>query len=185
MTTVLYSGNMGNTHDIESILAVVRELKDHETIRFLFIGEGAKWPLVEKTISAEGLDNVTLLPFQPEDILPYSMATGDIGIVAYQAGTEHCIVPSKIYYYMAAGAVPLVIAGRDTDLSRMLDDNHCGLSVRTGDIEGMKRAILSLADDSELLGRYKKAARVTVERQFSRSNTKRFIDALRQFGTMN
>lgn len=183
--TVLYSGNMGNTHDIESILAVARELKDHETIRFLFIGEGAKWPLVEKTIADEDLGNTLLLPFQPEENIPYSMATGDIGIVAYQPGTESCMVPSKTYYYMAAGLVPLVISSRETDISRMLEGHHCGLSLRTGDIEGMKRAILSLAGDRELLSRYKAAARTTVERHFSRSNTKRFVEAFRQFGTMD
>lgn len=183
--TVLYSGNMGNTHDIESILAVARELKDHETIRFLFIGEGAKWLLVQKTIADEGLDNITLLPFQPEDVLPYSMTAGDIGIVAYQPGTEECIVPSKTCYYMAAGLVPLVVSGTKTDLSRQLVENNCGFWIRTGDTENMTLAILSLAADLELLGRYKATARSYAERFFSRRNTERFIDALRKYGRMH
>jgi Glycosyl transferases group 1. len=180
--TVLYSGNMGNTHDIESILAVARELKNYETIHFLFIGEGAKWSLVEKTKVNEGLNNITLLPFQSEEALPISMATGDIGIVAYQPGTEACIVPSKTYYYMAAGLVPLVVSGIETDLSRLLVKNLCGMSVRSGDIEGLKRAILRLADDVELLKKYKASARITVERYFSRRNTELYIDALKQYG---
>lgn len=180
--TVLYSGNMGNTHDIESILAVARELKDFETIHFLFIGEGAKWSLVEKTKANEGLDNITLLPFQAEVVLPISMATGDIGIVAYQPGTEDCIVPSKTCYYMAAGLVPLVVSGKETDLSRMLVENGCGMSVRSGDIEGLKRAILTLVTDGELLNQYKAAARVTAEQYFSRRNTEQYIDALKKYG---
>jgi glycosyltransferase involved in cell wall biosynthesis len=173
---------MGNTHDIESILAVARELRNYETIHFLFIGEGAKRPLVERTKVNEGLENISILPFQTEEILPYSMAAGDIGIVSYQSGTEACIVPSKISYYMAAGLVPLVISGKETDLSRMLIKDGCGMSVRSGDIDGMKRAILTLANNGELLKSYKSAARVTAEQHFSRRNTKLYIDALRQYG---
>ncbi len=179
--TVLYSGNMGNTHDIESILDVARELKDHGTIRFLFIGEGAKWSLVEKTKANEGLHNITLLPFQPEEVLSHSMATGDIGIVAYQPGTEACIVPSKTYYYMAAGLVPLVVSGKDTDLSRMLVENCCGMSVRSGNIDKLKSAILTLANDVELLKQYKVAARENAEQYFSRRNTGQYIDALNKY----
>lgn len=182
--TVLYSGNMGNTHDIESILAVARELKDNDTIQFLFIGTGAKWTLVEKTQTNEGLNNITLLPFQPKEVFPKSIASGDIGIVAYQPGTEACIFPSKTSYYMAAGLVPLVVSGKETDLSHMLEEHGCGMSVRSGDIEGMKRAILTLATDGELLKRYKIAARVVAEQHFSRRNTKQYIDALNQYGLM-
>ncbi|WP_081702812.1 glycosyltransferase family 4 protein [Desulfuromonas sp. TF] len=179
--TVLYSGNMGNTHDIESILAVARELRDYEAIHFLFIGEGAKRPLVERTKVDEGLQNISLLPFQSEEALPYSMAAGDIGIVSYQSGTEACIVPSKTYYYMAAGLVPLVISGKETDLSRMLVKNNSGIFVRSGDIDGMKRAILILANNGELLKNYKIAARATAEQHFSRHNIKLYIDALKRY----
>jgi glycosyltransferase involved in cell wall biosynthesis len=182
--TVLYSGNMGNTHDIESILAVARELKKIETIHFLFIGAGAKWSLVEKTKAEEKLNNISLLPFQPEEILPISIASGDIGIVAYQPGTEACIVPSKTYYYMAAGLAPLVVSGKETDLSRMLVEKGCGMSVRSGDIEGLKHAILTLATDEELLIKYKVAARVTAEQHFSRRNTERYINSLKKYGLM-
>lgn len=182
--TVLYSGNMGNTHDIESILDVARELKDHERIHFLFIGEGAKCSLVERTKTNEKLDNITLLPFQSEEVLPYSMATGDIGIVAYQPGTEDCIVPSKASYYMAAGLVPLVISGKETNLARLLVKNGCGMSIPSGDIEDLKRAILTLANDGELLNKYKLAARLTAEQIFSRRNTEQYADALKQYGLM-
>ncbi|HBG05054.1 MAG: hypothetical protein A2075_16580 [Geobacteraceae bacterium GWC2_58_44] len=183
--TVLYSGNMGNSHDIESILAVARELKEHETIRFLMIGEGAKWSLVEKTVTDEGLHNITLLPFQPEDVVPFSMTAGDIGIVAYQPGTEECMVPSKTCYYMAAGLVPLVVSGTETDLSRKLVGEGCGIWMRTGDTESIKLEILSLAADLDLLGRYKATARSCAERFFSRRNTEQFVDALRKYCRMD
>lgn len=183
-TTVLYSGNMGNTHDIESILEVAWELRGAEEIHFLFIGEGEKWSLVERVMREKNLENITLLPFQPEEVLPYSMAAGDIGIVAYQPGTENCIVPSKTYYYMAAGLVPLVISERETDLGKMVSDRRCGMAVGSRNIEAMKQAILALGHDQEMLRQYRVAARQVAEDEFSRNNTALFTKALRRHGCL-
>ncbi|MCP2501617.1 MAG: glycosyltransferase family 4 protein [Deltaproteobacteria bacterium] len=179
--TVLYSGNMGNSHDIESILEVASELRENNLVHFLFIGEGAKWPLVERTKAGKNLRNITLLPFQPEEVLPFSIPTGDIGVVAYQHGTERCIVPSKAYYYMASGLVPLVVSGKETDLGKMVVDRRCGVAVQNRDIEVMKQAILTLSADTELLQQYKKVARKTAEEYFSRNNTARYVETIRRY----
>lgn len=180
-TTVLYSGNMGNSHDIESILEVASELREYNLVHFLFIGEGAKRSLVERMKAGKNLRNITLLPFQSKEVLPFSIPTGDIGVVSYQPGTESCIVPSKAYYYMAAGLVPLVISDRETDLGKMVIDRRCGVVVPNRDIEAMKQAILTLSADTELLQQYKKIARKTAEEYFSRNNTARYVETIRRY----
>ena len=178
-TTVLYSGNMGNTHDIEGILEVARLLKHETQIQFLFVGEGAKWHKVQDAIEQEKLENITLLPFQPEKVLPFSMTTGDIGVVPYHPGSEGCIVPSKSYYYMAAGVVPLIVSNKDTDLSEMVIVNQCGLSVHSGDYQAMANGIIKLAKDESLLQSFKTAARRVAEKEYSRDNTSRFTELLK------
>ncbi|MCK4823243.1 glycosyltransferase family 4 protein, partial [bacterium] len=158
-TTILYSGNMGHSHDIETILNGAKKLKMEAGIHFLFIGEGAKWSLVEKTIEEFQLKNITLLPFQPEEVLPLSMTSGDIGIVTYEDGTQGCMSPSKAYYYMAAGLPILVISEYETDLTRLVKEKGCGIWVKNGDIDGMAKAVKELSENPGLLTRYKKAAR--------------------------
>jgi len=178
-TIVLYSGNMGNTHDIESIVEVVKQLKGESKIHFLIIGEGAKWSFIEKSINDYRLQNITLLPFQPEEVLPYSLSAGDIGIVAYQQGTEGCMIPSKTYYYMSAGLAILVTCVKETDLSEMVKEQKCGVHVKSGDVERMKRVILEMNNDHVVLEKYKKAARETAEKLYSRTNTRMYIETLR------
>ena len=180
-TTVLYSGNMGNSHDIESIIDVARMLRDEPRIHFLLIGEGAKWQLVEQAIISEKLGNITLLPFQPEEMLPWSMTAGDIGIVPYIPGSEGCIVPSKTYYYLAAGVAPLIVSSRETDLTRMVEEYACGFAVRSGDVTAMARVILEQDRDPVRLSEYKSAARATANKFFSRSNTSIYIRTLIRF----
>jgi len=176
--TVIYSGNMGNTHDIETILDVAKQLANESNIHFLFIGEGPKWTLVKKTIQKYRLENITLLPFQPEEVLPYSLSAGDIGVVSYQKGTENYMIPSKIYYYMAAGLAILVISETENDLTQIIREYCCGINARTKDVENIKQAILEISANKDLLERYKKAARKTAERYYSRENTKLYANAI-------
>lgn len=181
-TTILYSGNMGHSHDIETILNAAKKLKKERGIHFLFIGDGAKLALVEKTIEEFQLKNITLLPFQPEEVLPLSMASGDIGIVSYQYSTQGCMLPSKACYYMAAGLPLLVISDCETDLTRLVEEKGCGIWVKNGDVTGMTLAVKELSENPVLLAEYKKAARKTAEQFYSRKNSELFVDVLKAIG---
>ena len=183
--TVLYSGNMGNTHDIESILYASGQLSDNKEINFLFIGEGQKWRLVQKTIKKNNLSNITLLPFQAEKVLPYSLTTGDIGIVSFERGTETYICPSKTYYYMAAGLALLVVSEKENEISRMVTEYNCGINVKSGDSLGLKKAILDISANKETLDYYKRSSRKTVERYCSRKNTQLYADAIRAYASIS
>lgn len=179
-TVVLYSGNMGYSHDIEFILESAKRLSDESGIRFVFIGEGAKWVLVKETIEMLKLNNITLLPFQPENVLPYSMSCGDIGIVAYQRGSQGCMTPSKVFYYMAAGLVPVIISNVATDLTSLVQEKDCGIWVKDDDIEGMVKEILRLHRNKDVLNQYKESARKIVETDFSRRNSSQFIEIFKK-----
>jgi len=181
-TTVLYSGNMGHSHDIETILETAKKLRREAGIHFLFIGEGAKWSLVEKVIQDLQLKNITLLPFQPEEVLPLSMTSGDIGIVTYEDGIQGCMSPSKAYYYMAAGLPIIVISKYETDLTRLVEEKGCGMWVKNGDIDSMAKAVKELSENPVLLAEYKKAARKIAEQCYSRKNSELFVDALKAIG---
>jgi glycosyltransferase involved in cell wall biosynthesis len=176
---ILYSGNIGHTHDIETLLEAAKVLRNEDGIHFLFIGAGAKREIVEKAINDYHLENMSLLPFQPEEVLPFSISSGDVGIVTYGNGTQGCMVPSKAFYYLAAGLPILVISEHETDLSKFIKENDCGVRVKNGDISSMVRTIKILYENHELLSQYKKSARSVAVRYFSRKNTDIFIKELR------
>ncbi|MEM9980479.1 MAG: glycosyltransferase family 4 protein, partial [Cyanobacteria bacterium P01_D01_bin.2] len=62
--TVLYSGNMGRCHDIDTIFEAAKLLRN-ERIKFVCIGGGAKREKLIEDVKAEGLDeNFLFLPYQ-------------------------------------------------------------------------------------------------------------------------
>jgi len=166
--TVLYSGNMGISHDIDSMLKAAKLLKDRADIKFLFIGEGEKWQPAYDFAESEGLVNVQVIPFQSEDRLPYTMALGDISLVALDKGAEGLMVPSKMYYYMAAGCAVIGICQGRNDLALSLSMGDSGLTVLPGEYEKLAEKILYLADNPSKLQEFKDNARASSISHFSR-----------------
>ena len=166
--TVLYSGNMGISHDINSMLEAALILKDNSHIKFIFIGEGQKWQEAFDFVENNNLENVQVLPFQPEERLPFTMALGDISLVALDKGAEGLMVPSKMYYYMAAGSAVIGVCQGRNDLEQSLKQGSSGKVVLPGKPEALANIISELANDSEQLNTLKSNARKSSIEHFSR-----------------
>ena len=179
--TVMYSGNLGKTHDIETILAAAREMQQYDAIHFMIIGEGAKKKLVEKAKYQDGLDNLTVLPFQPEEALSASLPTADISIVTLDEGAENLSAPSKTYYSMASGAALIALCDENSEVARTIKKHDCGFIINPGNTNEMIKTILELLGDEEKLKYYKNNSRNAAENFYSRKNTKQYIDALSSY----
>jgi colanic acid biosynthesis glycosyl transferase WcaI len=167
--TVMYSGNMGLGHDIETMLAAAARLRDEPDIHFLFIGAGLKWELVETTVREQQLDNVTLLGWQDEPTLPYSLATADMAMVSLDEGGEGISFPSKAITAMAAGSALLGLSRHPSDLSLLIERYQCGLNLEPGDVDGFTAAVQRCRDDAAWLQGCREAARQAAERDLSRT----------------
>ncbi len=176
--TVMYSGNLGQTHDIETILAAAKKLKNNNAAHFMIIGDGAKRRLVEQTKAREDLYNLTILDFQPEEILPYSLTTADIAVITLDKGCEGVSVPSKTYYSMASGAALIALCDENSEAAQTIKKHECGFVINPGDTNAMVRAILELLGDEEKLKRCKNNSRHAADKFYSRKNTKRYIEVL-------
>jgi colanic acid biosynthesis glycosyl transferase WcaI len=165
--TVLYSGNMGVTHDMKSIVEAARSLTYRDDIHFMLIGGGAQFEWVRS--SSSDLPNVTVLPLQPADIFPLSLATGDIALVCLERGIEGISMPSKTYASLAAGSAILGICARESDLAELIGDCECGTSVEPQNTQAIVDALLAMIDAPEVLARMRRNARTAVETRFSRA----------------
>jgi colanic acid biosynthesis glycosyl transferase WcaI len=166
--TVMYSGNMGIAHDIETMLAAAQRLQAEPDVHFMFIGAGPRWQLVADTVRDQGLTNVTLLPWQPEAVLPFSLATAEVGLVSVEDRVDGLAMPSKAYYMMSAGAALLGLSRRPSDLQRVIEQHGCGIHVEPGSVESLIEAILQLCEDGELLDASRRRSREVAESVYSR-----------------
>jgi glycosyltransferase involved in cell wall biosynthesis len=166
--TVMYSGNMGMAHDIETMLAAARRLQDTPDVHFMFIGAGPKWQLVADAVQEHQLPNVTLLGWQPEESLPFSLAAADVGLVSLEDDADGLAMPSKVYYMMAAGTALLGLSRGASDLGRMIEQHQCGVNVEPGDVDGFVQAVKRFRDEVGFLDACQRRARRAAEAVYSR-----------------
>lgn len=167
-TVVLYSGNLGLFHDLETLIEAADRLREVKDVVFLFVGEGGKKKKLIRMVQQKGLRNVEFLPYQPRDHLPYSLPAGDIGVVTLERGVEGLCVPSKLYFYLAAGHAILALVGKDSEVADIIERCECGVRVEQGDVEGVVNALMRWRDDPSLLKEMKTRARHCFERYFTK-----------------
>jgi len=166
--TILYSGNMGISHDIGSILQAAKILKNEENIAFLLIGEGEKWQDAVDFQRDNDLSNLQVLPLQSEEALPYTMALADIALVALDDGAEGLMIPSKMFYYMAAGAAVIGICRGINDVSEIIQNSRCGVIIEPQNPKELAVIIKNLSRNTERLNELKKLSRKSAVANFSR-----------------
>jgi colanic acid biosynthesis glycosyl transferase WcaI len=127
---ILYSGNLGATHAIETIVAVAEALRHEAEFQFVMIGEGSKRGLVETAVASGRTPNILLLPYQPAANLPWSLSSAAVAVVTLGSGYEGLSMPSKTYQMMAAGNALLGISCPPNDLALTIERHQCGANFR-------------------------------------------------------
>jgi glycosyltransferase involved in cell wall biosynthesis len=178
--TVLYSGNMGRCHDIDTILQAARYLQD-EPIQFVCIGGGAKRNELIEEVKLLGLSNFLFLPYQDQQVLPYSLTACDLSLVSVDASTESLVVPSKLYSALASGRPIAVICSQDSYLREMIAEANCGGTFDNGDGHGLAQFIRLLCNDRQLGERMGKAGRQYLRSHFTpKIISQQYFDVLQQ-----
>lgn len=169
--TVVYSGNMGRCHDMDTILQAAKMLahrpNPNRPIKFVFIGDGAKRKPAMRQIEEWGLTNCTFLPYQEKQNLSYSLTASDLSLVSVSPGMEGLVAPSKLYSALAAGRPLAIICETHSYLRDLIRDARCGGTFSSGDSTALADFILQLSEQPELVQDMGNAGRSYMEANFT------------------
>ena len=175
---VMYSGNMGLSQQLETVLAAADRLRDDDRILFAMIGEGARKKWLEARARAMGLTNVKFLPYQPVEGLAESLSAADVHLVPLAPGAAGCLVPSKIYGILAVGRPFIAMMEETAEVAQIARRDRVGFVVRPGDVDALVGTIREGADAPEHLRQMGVRARGLAESRFDR------VKVTREFGSM-
>lgn len=147
---VMYSGNIGYTHNVETIIDVAIKCKNNKNIVFLIIGEGGKKSALMKRANDEKLDNVIFSDYLPAEDVKYSMSCAYLGVVTLTEETAKVSVPSKTYNLLSYGIPLLSIAPKKSELVKIIQENNCGASFEKDNIDGIVRFIEECMADKNM-----------------------------------
>jgi glycosyltransferase involved in cell wall biosynthesis len=177
---VMYSGNLGQGHDVATPIAAARMLeRSSPRVLFLFIGEGARRAEAEQL--AADLTNVRFLPYQRKTDLANSLSAADVHLVSLRQGLEGLLVPSKLYGALASGRPVCYVGPRECEVASVVRAHQLGTEARNGDAEHVAASVAGLAVRQDWWRDACVRARRTFEASYDRPVcVARWIETLRE-----
>ena len=173
---VQYSGNIGLTHRVEILIEIASKLEGiDEEIIFQIIGRGPRVEFLKNLVIQRGLKNCQFLPFQKDEMFPYSLSAADLGVVILDDLTSKGSVPSKTYNLMSFGIPILSIASADSELFSYCKKYNYGACISSQDLDECARFILNLKQDAFLQSLYS-ANSSTAALNYRRTNADKIVD---------
>jgi colanic acid biosynthesis glycosyl transferase WcaI len=178
---VQYLGNMGRTHDLESIVAAAGLIAPSAGIEFLLAGWGAKREWLDSYLSVAKLPHVHLVPPCSREQLTDYLSAATVSLIALIPGMAGISVPSRLYDVMAAARPIIAMVDSDAELAQIVEEERIGWVVRPGDAEALAALLVQLASGTEDLEAIGRRGRAVAESKYSRAAIHR--QYIQLFGT--
>lgn len=146
---VLYCGNMGHLHEVETVASAV-ESGIPAGIEMAFCGNGAGFATLSKRVGGGRRDSTIRFGGNlPDDVWEGRMLESDIALVTMSVAAEGIVMPSKAYSAMVAGQAILAICPKNSDLASLIRKHDLGWIVQPGDVVGLIDALRSISNKPE------------------------------------
>ena len=176
---VMYAGNLGWTQNLECVLETARLMRDDHRVKFVLVGDGTRKSSLERESRLKGLDNVEFIARRPPSAMSEVLAAGDLQLIPLIAGAAGCMVPSKVYWILAAGRPYVAMMESHAEVARLASEFEVGFVVPPGDADALARTISQSVKDPRHLEEMGRRARVLAEETYDRPLvTRRFAEFL-------
>jgi colanic acid biosynthesis glycosyl transferase WcaI len=150
---VLYSGNLGNAHDAETMLRAIAVARTSLSgLRMVIIGAGSRIAEAKELAKSLAIDDLVLFkPWMPDHLVPLSLGVADMGVVSLLPGFDGLVVPSKLLGQMARGIPTVYVGPKNSDVDRLISKSGGGISVDNGNFVDLAARLVEFASDPAAL----------------------------------
>jgi len=115
--------------------------------------------------------NITSLPYQPLEMIRYSLSAADLHLVSLGDNMSGIVHPCKVYGALAMGRPVLALGPEESYLRDILAEDSVGWSVAHGDVAGAVEALQAAVNLSpEARAQIGTQARSVIERKYNRAH---------------
>jgi colanic acid biosynthesis glycosyl transferase WcaI len=161
----LYTGTLGLKHDPELLLRLA-QANATSGLTVVIVSEGAGPDWLAQRKAELGVDNLTILPFQPMEQYSDVLGAGDILLAMIGREAAGFSVPSKILSYLAAGKPVVASITADNDAAGTIRIADAGIVVEPGDVAAFCDGVGRLTADAAECRRLGHNARRFAESEF-------------------
>lgn len=182
---IVYTGNIGRFHDIETILETANNLQERNDIKFVFVGDGYKKKDIESYVTKFKLQNIKILDYQYGETYNQLLNSADLFITTLDKGIEGLGVPSKTYSYLAASKPIIAIMNKESEIGSLIEDNKLGLRVNSGEVDKITDFILDMNQNRDLYKSIQNNVEAIFNNNYERNMvTIKFVNLMNRDGVM-
>ena len=138
----VYAGNIGRMQNVQLIIHAAKILSHKKDICFLIIGDGVLKQEIEQL--SNGMDNISILPYQPSDLATSIYSMADVNIIPLVKGGIKTALPSKTGIILSCGKPVVVCFDADSLFAAKIDSIENGYKVSPDDPNELADAILDI-----------------------------------------
>jgi glycosyltransferase involved in cell wall biosynthesis len=146
-----YGGNIGVAQDMDNIIRLADGLRGEPRVHFLLVGDGSEVERLKAAITAQGLNNIQLLPAVGQEEYRSMLSEFDVGLVSLDRKLQTQNFPGKILGYMYFAKPMLCSVNPGNDLKTMVEEHGAGLCSLNGEDGTLLADALRLANARRLL----------------------------------
>jgi colanic acid biosynthesis glycosyl transferase WcaI len=143
---LMHAGNMGLAQNLGIVMEAAHQVQDVTDLLFVFVGDGAARPVLERQARSLDLHNVAFLPYRPRSEVQDLIAAADLHLISLAPGLWGRVVPSKMYGIMAAGRPFIAAVEPESEPALVIEEQQCGVRVDPDDPHQLVSAILGMMD---------------------------------------
>jgi glycosyltransferase involved in cell wall biosynthesis len=147
--TVVYTGRVNQKKGLDLVIAAAKKLPD---IAFILVGSYGDGPI---EALAKGVPNVTIVPFQPPELLTDYVYAADVLLIPPSweplAKFGSTVLPLKVFFYLASGRP--ILAGETPDVMEVLKHGKNAFLCAPDNVDALVAAVQTMASDSEMAAR--------------------------------
>jgi glycosyltransferase involved in cell wall biosynthesis len=142
----VYGGNLGKPQGINFLLETIKTNKNN-AVFFLVVGSGTEFNRIERWFQENQPENALLLPGIPKQDYDLLLNACDVGMIFLHKDFTIPNFPSRLLSYLEMKMPIIAATDPNTDIGTVIEENHCGHKIISGDIAGMQKAIDDLVSD--------------------------------------
>lgn len=169
---LLYSGNFGEAHTFETLLALARELRGNQDVRFCFAVRGNRAEQLSAAVTAED-SNISFAGFAPIADLEKRLGAADIHLATLKPEWAGIAVPSKFFGSLSVGRPVLYSGPSNSAIAHWISKYKLGWVVGETTIQSIAEEIESLISNKADLAEIQRRCHTTYLELFSQATVTR------------
>lgn len=165
---VVYSGNLGVAHDVQTLLGAIALTRDDPALRWIFIGGGNRSDALRQEVEQQQYRHVLFLPYQPRERLRESLNLADVHLISQLPAFTGVVVPSKFFGALAVSKPSIMVGPPDAAVSLLIAEHGLGFVAPVGDAQGLVDRLHRLRNDPQLRDQMGSRSLELLRRHYSR-----------------